>query len=305
MSRRSGILLMIVSATSFGVMPILARFAYASGTEPFTLLFLRFTAATPIMIALCAISGARIPRGKSLAALILLGAVLYVAQALCYFMALTIAPASLVALLLYLYPGLVAIGASVLSRERFTLTKAMALGLALLGAALMIGFVRGGSVAGILLGIGASVVYSVYILVGDSVMKKVDPLPATTIVIASTAVVYAAIALARGPVWPSTGAGWMAIGALSVVSTVIAIGTFFAGLERIGPTNASTISALEPAIAVVLAALLLGEAITPLKAAGAVLILAAVLLIARAGSRDLGSAAASRRGAGSSAHGAP
>jgi drug/metabolite transporter (DMT)-like permease len=286
MSRRAGVLLIVLSATSFGVMPMLARFAYASGTEPFTLLFIRFTIATPVMIALCAISRARIPRGKSLVMLILLGGVLYVAQALCYFMALTVAPASLVALLLYLYPGLVAIGSSILFHERFTITKAVALGLAIVGAALMIGFARGGSPAGILLGIGASVIYSVYILVGNRVMKDVDPLPATTVVIASTAVVYAVIALARGPVWPATSAGWVSIAALSIVSTVVAIGTFFAGLERIGPTTASTISALEPAVAVALAALVLGERITVLKAAGAFLILAAVILIARAGHRD-------------------
>jgi drug/metabolite transporter (DMT)-like permease len=277
---------MVASAASFGVMPIFARFAYASGIEPFTLLFLRFTAATPIMIVLCALSRARMPRGKPLVVLILLGAVLYVAQSLCYFMALTVAPASLVALLLYLYPGLVAIGASLLRRERFTRIKGIALGLALVGAALMIGFVRGGSIAGILLGIGASVIYSVYILVGDTVMKEVDPLPATTVVIASTAAVYALIALVRGPVWPSTGAGWLSVGALSIVSTVIAIGAFFAGLERVGPTNASTISALEPALAVALAAVFLGESITVVKATGAVLILVAVVLIARAGSRD-------------------
>jgi len=58
-----------------------------------------------------------------------------------------------------------------------------------------------------------------------------------------------------------------------------------AGIERIGPTNASTVSTLEPVVAVLLAGLLLGESLSPLKIAGGVLILAAVVILTRAGQR--------------------
>lgn len=91
-------------------MPIFARFAYTSGVSPVTLLFLRFAFAAPVMLGLVAYRRVRLPRGAALAALIGLGGVIYVAQALCYFTALTRAPASLVALILYLYPVLVALG---------------------------------------------------------------------------------------------------------------------------------------------------------------------------------------------------
>jgi len=284
MSRRtSGVLLIIVSAISFGVMPILARFASAAGDELFTLLFLRFGCATLIMFGLCWITGTPLPRGRSLLSAIGLGAVLYVGQSLCYFLALTLAPTSLVALLLYLYPGLVAIGASVFFHERFTAAKGIALALAVLGAVLMIGFVAGGSVLGVAFGVSASVIYSVYILLSSRLMRGVAPIAASTVVIASTALAYAVIAFARGPVMPTTAAGWMLIVALAVVSTVVAIGTFFAGLARLGPVGTSTLSSLEPATAVALAVVLLGEPMTPLKVIGALLILAGVILIARTG----------------------
>ncbi len=278
-------LLMVVSAAAFGVMPILARYAFASGTEPFTVLFLRFTSATLVMFGLCIALRVRFPRGKALLALIGLGAVLYVGQALCYFVAITLVPTSLVALVLYLYPGIVAAGEAALYKVRITPVKAIALALALCGAVLMIGVVRGGSLPGILLSIGAAVIYAVYILAGDRTMKSADPLAATTVVIASAAAVYAVIALVRGPVWPGTTAGWVAIGGLSLVSTVIAIGAFFAGLRIIGPTSSATISALEPAVAATLSFVLLGEHVTALKIVGAVLILAAVVLIARSGTK--------------------
>jgi len=263
-------------------MPVIARIAYTSGVSPVTLLFLRFAFASPVMIALVALRRAEFPKGRALLALIGLGGVVYVAQALCYFTALTKAPASLVALILYLYPAIVALGAVLIYKERFTLAKGAALALAAAGAALMIGFVRGGTPAGVALAVCAAAIYAVYILLGTRVMQSVPPLSAAVVVICSTAVVYAGMTAVQGPVWPATATGWFAIAVLALVSTVAPIALFFAGLPRIGPTNASTLSTLEPAVSVALAAVVLGEPITVMKVAGGALILAAVLVIAQA-----------------------
>ena len=59
---------------------------------------------------------------------------------------------------------------------------------------------------------------------------------------------------------------------MALLSTVAAITLYFAGLKRIGPTRASTLSTLEP----------LGERIAPVQMAGGALILTAVVLLARA-----------------------
>ena len=264
-------------------MPLFAKLAYASGVAPITLLFLRFAFAAPVMLALVAVRRVRLPRGRELLALVGLGGVVYVAQALCYFTALTKAPASLVALILYLYPVLVALGATLVFGERFALVRAGALVLALGGSALMIGFARAGSAAGVILAVAAAAIYAIYILMGTSVMKRVPPLAAATVVICSTAVVYGGITAATGPAWPGTLTGWLSIAALSLVSTVGAIALFFAGLERVGPTSASILSTFEPAVAVALAVLFLGEALTPVRMAGGALVLAAVVITALGG----------------------
>jgi drug/metabolite transporter (DMT)-like permease len=65
------------------------------------------------------------------------------------------------------------------------------------------------------------------------------------------------------------------------VSTVVAIVAFFAGLARLGPTRTATLSTLEPVVTVTLAAVVLGEAVGPLQAAGGALVLAAVLVLVR------------------------
>jgi drug/metabolite transporter (DMT)-like permease len=249
--------------------------------DPITLLFIRFTIASVIMAAIMAVRREPLPRGPSLGWLAALGGVGYVGQSFCYFTALTLASAGLVSLLLYLYPILVAVASMVFLKEKLTPAKGIALGLALAGAALTIGFGGRGTPAGIALGVAAAVIYSAYIMAGSRVMKKVSALQSSTVVIASAAVVYGVVTAIRGASWPQTAGGWAAAAAVAVVSTVIAISGFFLGLERIGPTNASTLSTVEPAITVCLAAVFLGESFPPLAIAGGALILTAVIVLAR------------------------
>jgi len=80
--------------------------------------------------------------------------------------------------------------------------------------------------------------------------------------------------------YPATSTGWIAIITIALISTVLAFVTFFARLKRIGPTSASTLSTFEPIVAVVLAAIVLGETISPFQIFGGILILAAVVLLA-------------------------
>src|SRR6516225_7334877 len=86
--RRFGMILIIISAASFGVMPIFARLAYNAGADPITVLFLRFAIAAVVMNLIIVVSRKPYPRGLILLELILLGAIAYVVESLAYFMAL-------------------------------------------------------------------------------------------------------------------------------------------------------------------------------------------------------------------------
>ncbi len=280
-NRRLGLIFIIISAASFGVMPIFARLAYHAGAEPITVLFLRFTIAAVVMNLIMVIRRTAYPRGLILLELILLGAIGYVGESLTYFLALKLASAGLVALLLYIYPALVTALSAVFLKEHLTRTKIIALFLALSGTALTLRISSGGSLLGILLGIAAGVDYAIYILLGSRIVRRSSPLSSTTVIITSTAGVYAGIVAMRGVTYPTISTGWIAIIAIALISTVLAFITFFAGLKRIGPTSASTLSTFEPIVAVVLAAIVLGETISPIQIVGGVLILAAVVLLAR------------------------
>jgi drug/metabolite transporter (DMT)-like permease len=262
-------------------MAIMARLAYASGVDVTTLLALRFGIAAAMLVAISLARRESWPRGRTLASLILLGGIGYGGQAFTFFTALTLAPAGVVALLLYLYPALVTALSAWILRERLTAAKLAALGVALLGTVLTIGPASAARPLGIALGIAAATIYAVYIVAGSRLAARAPPRQMATVVICSAAVVFAAAALAQGPVWPGTRTGWFAIVGIAAISTVVAIALFFAGLERIGPTRASVLSTVEPLCTVLLAAVILDETIAPWQLVGGALILSAVVLLAR------------------------
>jgi drug/metabolite transporter (DMT)-like permease len=289
-SRLAGIAYVAASAAAFGAMAILARFATRDGVDTVGLLAIRFGLAAAFLVALCALRRVRWPHGRDLATLVTLGAVGYAAQAASFFTALTLAPAGLVALLLYLNPGIVALLAAWRGHDRLTPRTIVALVVALAGTALTVGPSLAAGQAGvhplgIALGVLSALIYAVYIVASAGVASRVDPLAMSTIVIASAGVTFAGLALARGASLPASAAGWLAAVAIALVSTVAAITWFFAGLRRIGPTRASTLSTIEPVVTVALAAAVLGERIAPVQLAGGALILASVVLLARGGPR--------------------
>jgi drug/metabolite transporter (DMT)-like permease len=170
MKQLTGILLIAISAASFGTLAIFGRFLYADGLDTFTMLFLRFGFAAFILLIILLVRKESFPRGKILLQLIGMGALGYVGQSFSYLTAIRFASAGLVALLLYLYPTFVFILSVIVLHEKVTWIKVVAILVALVGTALTVD-PAGGQVQGILLAIAAALVYSVYIIVGTNVMK--------------------------------------------------------------------------------------------------------------------------------------
>jgi drug/metabolite transporter (DMT)-like permease len=243
-------------------------------------LVLRFSFAAVIMMFLLLLRKEPLPRGKILLQLIGMGALGYVGQSFSFLSAIKYASAGLVALLLYLYPMFVFILSVIVFREKVTWLKVAALILALIGTALTVD-PAGGQLPGILLAICAALVYSIYIIVGTNVMKHVSAIQSSLVIFASAGAVYGGLTMVNGAHFPTTNFGWLGIAGIVLIATVIPVATFLAGLERIGPTNASMLSTLEPAVTVLLAGLIFGEQLEPITIAGGGLILAAVILLTR------------------------
>jgi len=75
---------------------------------------------------------------------------------------------------------------------------------------------------------------------------------------------------------PETVGGWLAVIAVSVAVTTGILGVF-ASTMRIGPFRTALFMNLEPPLATIGSALLLGEVITPLQALGGAVMIAALV----------------------------
>lgn len=281
MQRIAGILFTVISAAAFGTLAIFGRYAYAAGLDTFTLLFLRFTIAALLMGGFLLLRRTPFPRGRDLLILIGMGAIGYAGQSFCYLTAIKYASAGLVALLLYLYPAIVALLSVIFLKETLTRLKVIALLVALTGTALTVG-PQGGQWQGALLALLAAGIYSVYIIVGAGVMKRVSALPSSTVIFASAGVMYAGLVVFNGGRFPVDLTGWGVVFGTVLVATLIAVTAFLAGIQRIGPTNASLLSTLEPVVTVLLATVLFAERLDKVTLLGGVLILLAVAMLTRA-----------------------
>ncbi len=286
--KASGTLLCLGSASAFGAMAVLGKLAYDDGATVGTLLAIRFLLAAVLFWVLVFASGStaelRSLGGRDLGVGLALGACGYAIQAGCYFTALERIDASLLSLLLYTFPAMVAAAAIALGRERIDGRRVAALVLASGGLALVVAGAGTGALdpLGAALGLVAAVVYSTYILVSEGIVGRVGPRLLSALVCSGAAVTLTLGSALLGEFRPGelTAAGWGWLAALALVSTVAAVSLFFAGLRRVGPTTASILSTAEPVVTVLLAFLVFGELLGPVQLLGGALVLGAVLVLA-------------------------
>jgi len=293
----TGALLCLASAVAFGAMAIFGKLAYDEGATVGTLLSVRFLIAAVLFWVLVASTGAlgrvRTLSRRDLAIALALGGIGYSAQAGAFFSALERLDASLLSLLLYTFPAIVTVAAIVLGREQASRRTTGALVLASAGLFLVLAGAAAGALdpVGTLLGLTAAGVYSIYILSSEGVAERVGPLILSALVCTGAATTLTLAGAAGGQIHlgdvSAEGFGWLA--GIAVVSTVGAVGLFFAGLRRVGPTTASILSTAEPVTTVLLAYLAFGESLSAVQLAGGGLVIAAVLLLSARAPAEVGS----------------
>jgi len=285
--RSSGTIMCLASGAAFGAMAVFGKLAYDEGTTVGTLLVVRFALAAALFwVVVLATGGAREVRAlrrRDVIAGLALGACGYAFQAGCYFAALERIDASLLALLLYTFPAMVTAVAIALGRERVDARRLTALALASGGLMLVVAGAGAGALdaVGVALGIAAALCYTTYILVSDGVVARMRPALLSALVCTGATVSLTTGSTALGQLHPGaiTLGGWGWLASLAVVSTVGAVGLFFAGLHRVGPTTASILSTVEPLVTGLLAFLVFGETLTAVQVAGGALVLGAVLVL--------------------------
>ncbi|MHB8171452.1 MAG: DMT family transporter [Thermincolia bacterium] len=283
-NRKHGTLLIIISATGFGFLAIFVKYAYAAGLNTLTMLSVRFLIAAVIMW-LIVWARKENPRvgGKKIIQLATLGVMGYGVMAGFFFSSLNLIPAAIASIILYTYPVLVTLLAAWMFKESISRTKMLSLVVSSLGLVMVVGLAFDGlNPKGLLFAALAAVVYSFYIVYSNKLVGAVNPLLVTAYVITSAAVALNLITLISNEmVLPTNSQGWWSILGIAVFSTVIAILTFFQGMQIVGPSQASIISTLEPVITTLVAFWLLAEKVSLVQAMGGILVIIAVIIIQR------------------------
>ncbi len=205
-------------------------------------------------------------------------------NALCFFGAMQRTSVALAVLTHYLTPLLVALLSPWVLREPAKRSTWGALALALAGLVLLLrpwAALGDDDVAGAALGAASAVFYAANVFVGKRLSGIFAPSEVAAWPKASSLAVLLAAAWATDTPLPSSSviavllAGGVVFGALPTV-------LFYAGLARIAASQASVLTLMEPLVAVVVGVVVWGEALHPLGVVGAVGVLGAAFVIARA-----------------------
>jgi drug/metabolite transporter (DMT)-like permease len=219
--------------------------------------------------------------------LILLGSIGYAGQSTLYFASLERNPASINSILLYAYPVFVALLSWIVDRASPSRREFGALLLASVGVVLTVsGDVTPRSLSstvdpfGVALVLASAAWYAAYIVVSDRFVHSVGPWVSTTWIALGAGLSFALVGtLTRSLDFALDPQTWLILVGIVLFSTILALGTFLAGMSRVGPTVASLLSTLEPVFTVILAMLLLREVLSSFQFLGAAFVLSAVILL--------------------------
>jgi len=152
--------------------------------------------------------------------------------------------------------------------------RAIGLLIGFLGVAVLVGLDVSTDDLGAVAEIGLLVVgYATGAMIIGRWLRAAPTTGVVAVSLALTAVVYAPVALAQLPASVPSAQALVSVATLGVVCTALAFLLFFALIAEVGPNRATVITYFNPAVALVLGVLLLGEPFTPGIAIGFLLIL--------------------------------
>ena len=182
----------------------------------------------------------------------------------------------------YLAPVFVVLASPLLLRERLSVRKLLCALAALAGMALASGAQAGGSdgkLTGTLLGLGAAALYACVVLIN----KRIPTLAArerTIVQLVVSAAVMLPYTLAGGLPRAAafTGKALALLLVVGIVHTGLAYALYFGAIQALPAQTAAIFSFIDPVVAILLSAALLGEPLRGLDVAGGLLVLGAAFV---------------------------
>jgi drug/metabolite transporter (DMT)-like permease len=286
--RGLGLALIFLATGCFACITTFSRLAFDDGSNPASLLILRFAAFAGFSAVLQILRGRplRIERAMLGPVVGMAGFMLMLSGG--YLVAAAFIPVSLAVILLYTSPFLVALASVLMGREQMTRLKAASMALAFIGVVLAVGLDMSHlDIRGVAAGLTASAGMVLAIVVGGLWMQRIDPISlnfcANLLLLLPVGIYLIATGSFHLPPDPVGR-----IGLLGATLSYLAGNLFWIlSMRLVSPIRMAVILNLETPITIALGAMVLGESLTPLQLLGAAIVVAAVMALTTGGRRSV------------------
>jgi drug/metabolite transporter (DMT)-like permease len=292
-----GLVLALVSASSFGLSGSLARSLLDLGWSPTAVVATRVGGAFLVLLlpSLLLLRRIGLPTGKQSVRMLAYGVVAIALAQLCYFSAVQYLSVGVALLLEYLAPVILIVWHWARTQRRPAWPVLAGAGLSIVGLAFVLDLRTGLTLnpVGVAWGLGAALCLSAYFLLSEDkgTDTPIHPLLLTTagtgigaviLLAASAAGILPLAAQAGVTVLADRTVGWWLPALLLIlISAVLAYPSGIVAVRRLGSSLASFVSLTEVIFAVALAFVLLGQRPGPIQLLGGVLILFGIALVQR------------------------
>ena len=268
----------IIGATSFALADVYSKVVLQSGADVLTLSTFRGLFSVAVLLVWLRLrppAAAYTPRQRWIA----LGVgVLFAGIVFGLFKAIQLVDVPVAILSYFIYPLLTGIAGALIGIDKLGWRGAAAAIVAFGGLALILGAHPGTiAAAGLAFAFGGAVLRTAVLLITRALLRDAGSGLLTWYSMLSSTAIFAVISLVTWN-WnaPQTAHGWIA---MIVVSLMVPLGvlTLFMSVERIGPFRSALIMNLEPLLATLLSAPLLGEVLTAWQALGGAIMVGALV----------------------------
>lgn len=276
----------LAAAALWGIIGVWNRRLMADGLSPASIVVVRNFGGMVLLAAVFAVRDRSVfhVQRAHLKYFFGTGVISVVLFTLCYFTCQKLCSLAVASILLYTAPSFVVVLSAILWKEPVTRRKLAALGLTLVGCALVCGVFAGDltvTVPGILLGLGAGFFYALYSIFGRYALAHYDSMTVTvwTFLFAGPASLVLLRPAELAAAFSAQPSLWLVAVGLVVFSTVAPYILYTRGLSQVEAGRASIMASLEPVVASLAGVLLFQEPMGALTAGGIVCVLAGVYIL--------------------------
>lgn len=279
-----GILLTILSAVLFGLMPILAGPIYADGGNSFSLTFFRMAVGALSLGLICGAVGCKLtPPNKNQLKQLILCSLGYGGTPILLFASYTRLPSGISTAVHFVYPVLVLFACVLFLHQPLTGRSFLCCCLCTAGILCFYTPDRAVDLTGLLIAFLSGVTYAFYIvyLTHCQLQQEMPPLALAFWICLISAGLTGCVGLIGGQLMIHVSLPtWGLILLFGFLSSCVATVAFQVGASRIGPQSASLLSTFEPLTSIILGVCICHDTFTGRSLAGVCFILLSVVLLA-------------------------